>query len=81
CFFLWVWRRRGVGGAFAPRPIAILSPVDAMGEAIAENDAEATFAIANRMFSQLDGRESLEVRTRATRSEAIAALVSWAQRQ
>ncbi|MDE2817319.1 MAG: acetylxylan esterase [Chloroflexota bacterium] len=68
-------------GALAPRPIAILSPVDAMGEAIAENDAEATFAIANRMFSQLDGRESLEVRTRATRSEAIAALVSWAQRQ
>ncbi len=68
-------------GALAPRPTAIVSPVDAVGEAVAENDAEATFAIADRMFNQLDGRESLELRTRATRSEAIAALVSWAQRQ
>ena len=68
-------------GALAPRPTAIVSPVDAVGEAIAESDAEATLAIADRMFNQLDARQSLEVRTRATRSEAIAALVSWAQRQ
>lgn len=68
-------------GALAPRPTAIIGPADAMGEAITKSDVEATFAIANRMFAHLDARESLEVRIRATRSEAIAALESWAQGQ
>jgi cephalosporin-C deacetylase-like acetyl esterase len=67
-------------GALAPRPTAILSPVDAMGEAVGNEDAEATFAIADGMFTQLDGSGSLDVKPRATRSEAIVALVSWAQR-
>lgn len=67
-------------GALAPRPTAILSPMDAMGEAVGKEDAEATFAIADSMFTQGVGSGSLDVKPRATRTEAIAALVSWAQR-
>lgn len=67
-------------GALAPRPTAIVSPVDAIGEAVAHADAAETLAIADRIFSQLNAGERLHIQPRATRSEAIATLVSWAQR-
>lgn len=66
-------------GALAPRPTAILSPVDALGESIARKDAEHTFATAARMYKRFDAGKRLKIQPRATRTEAIAALVAWAQ--
>lgn len=69
-----------VVGAIAPRSTAILGPVDAIGEAVDKKDARATFAVSSRMFKRLDAKKSLKVLARTSRSEAIAALVAWADR-
>jgi cephalosporin-C deacetylase-like acetyl esterase len=68
-------------GALAPRTASILNPIDAMGEAVTQQDGEATFAASALMFKRLDARKRLDVQTRISRTEAQAALVSWAQRQ
>ncbi len=68
-----------LAGALAPRAVSIVTPVDAIGEAVAVEDGEATFAIADRMFRQFDARARLDIKLRATRSEAIANLIAWAQ--
>ena len=67
-------------GALAPRSTAIVNPTDAMGEALAEKDADSTFALATKLFKRLDARKRLEVRSRTTRTEALAVLVAWARR-
>ncbi len=65
-------------GALAPRAVSIVTPVDAIGEAVAREDGEATFAIADRMFQCFGARECLDIKLRSTRSEAIANLIRWA---
>ena len=68
-------------GTLAPRAVNILNPVDAMGEAVTQQDGESAFATSALMFKRLDARNRLEVQTRISRTEAQAMLVSWAQRQ
>ena len=67
-------------GALAPRSTAIVNPTDAIGETLDEQDADDTFALAAKMFKRLDARKRLQVQSRATRTEALAALIEWARR-
>ena len=68
-------------GALAPRTTIIVNPVDAMAEAVGQQDSEDTFAPAALMFKRLDARKRLKIHSRATRTEALAALIAWSDRK
>ncbi len=67
-------------GALAPRTTEILNPVDAVCEPITEEEAEEVFSPSALMFKRLEAKKGLRVRARASRTEALAALVAWSQR-
>ncbi len=66
-------------GALAPRAVAVVNPLDAMGEAVTREDCKDTFAPSKRLYKQLDAHKALKILPRATRSETLAALAAWSQ--
>ncbi len=67
-------------GALAPRTTAIVNPVDAVCEPITQEEAEEVFSPSALMFKRLDAKKGCKVQSRASRTEALAALVAWSQR-